>query len=323
MPECFWVIVKCLTFNHHAYIEDAMNGFCMQKTDFPYLCVILDDCSTDGEQEVIKNYIAKHFNSITDEETADYVFNLCQHKTNENCYFAVFYLKYNHWTAKKDKNSYFAKWQNKCKYIALCEGDDYWIVPTKLQLQADFLGKNKDYVLCGSNGIICYERLAEAPKYFNTIIDSRELQPNEVINQWIFPTASLFWRNDIDIIRDPKFVVGDIVVALSALKSGKIYCFSNLMVVYRKIYGGSIISNYFSKERILQMEGYIYIYETFKQLTPQYEYEFLDIISQRKKQLSFAKLRNKSLILCVFRFPKLTIKKVINKIFYKLRYTDH
>ena len=150
MPENFLVVVRCMTFNHHAYIEDAMNGFCIQKTNFPYLCIVMDDCSTDGEQEVIKNYVFEHFNSIADKETDDYVLNLCQHQINENCYFAVFYLKYNHYSIgkKHDKISYYSKWQDTCKYIALCEGDDYWIDKNKLQIQVDFLEENEEYGMC-------------------------------------------------------------------------------------------------------------------------------------------------------------------------------
>ena len=57
----FIVCVRCITFNHANYIEDAMNGFTMQETNFPYVCTILDDASTDGEQEVIKKYLQEHF----------------------------------------------------------------------------------------------------------------------------------------------------------------------------------------------------------------------------------------------------------------------
>ena len=55
------VCVRCYTFNHAPYIEDAMNGFTMQKTDFPFVCCIVDDASTDGTQEVIKKYIVENF----------------------------------------------------------------------------------------------------------------------------------------------------------------------------------------------------------------------------------------------------------------------
>ena len=57
----FLVKVKCITFNHSKFITDAMNGFCMQQTDFPFVCCIVDDASTDGEQQVIKEYLQQNF----------------------------------------------------------------------------------------------------------------------------------------------------------------------------------------------------------------------------------------------------------------------
>lgn len=147
-PDIFTVLVECMTYNQREYIEDSMDGFCMQKTNFPYICVIMDDCSTDGEQEIIRRYVAKHFFLITEKETDDYILNQCQHKTNTNCYFAVFYLKYNHYSIKKDKNQYYLKWREKCKYIAFCEGDDYWIDEEKLQIQTNFLERNDEYGMC-------------------------------------------------------------------------------------------------------------------------------------------------------------------------------
>ena len=103
------VCVRCITFNQSSYIEDALNGFTMQKTNFPYVCTIIDDASTDGEQEVIKKYLQDNFDLedksvVRNEDTDDYVLNFAQHKTNRNCYFAVLYLKYNH-TPKSYKNN--------------------------------------------------------------------------------------------------------------------------------------------------------------------------------------------------------------------------
>lgn len=149
-----WMVyARCMTFNHAPYIEDAMNGITMQETNFPFVCAIVDDASTDGEQEVIKNYLNEHFdledkNIVRQEETDDYILTFARHKTNLNCHFAVFYLKYNHYN-KKSKGSYLVKWREKAKYIATCEGDDYWICPNKLQKQVNFLEKNPDY------GMVC------------------------------------------------------------------------------------------------------------------------------------------------------------------------
>ena len=60
-PIDFLVCVRSYTYNHAPYIEDAMNGFSMQQTNFPFVCVIVDDASTDGEPEVIMNYLNCHF----------------------------------------------------------------------------------------------------------------------------------------------------------------------------------------------------------------------------------------------------------------------
>lgn len=148
-----WMVyVSCMTFNQASYIVDAMNGFTMQDTTFPFVCAIVDDASTDGEQGVIKNFFNEHFdledkNIVRHEETDDYVLMFARHKTNLNCYFAVIYLKYNHYSIKKSKTPYISQWRDNAKYIALCEGDDYWIAADKLQKQVILLEKNQNCVL--------------------------------------------------------------------------------------------------------------------------------------------------------------------------------
>ncbi|MBR4625214.1 MAG: hypothetical protein IKO56_06740 [Alphaproteobacteria bacterium] len=254
MPESFLVIVRCMTFNHHAYIEDAMNGFCMQKTDFPYLCIVMDDCSTDGEQEVIKKYVAEYFNSITNEETDDSILNICQHKTNENCYFAVFYLKYNHYSIKKDKVPYYARWQDKCKYVALCEGDDYWIAADKLQMQADFLEENEKYSMVFHSAIQHWEDGSKPDAEFKKI-ENREYSAKEILKEWTIPTASVIFRRHFiqtefycNLIKDMRFIFGDILVFLTMCKEGKIYGINKTLSVYRRHEGSAVYG--FSFERV-------------------------------------------------------------------------
>lgn len=137
-----------MTFNHKPYIEDAMNGFSLQKTDFPYVCIIVDDASTDGNQEAIKKYFESNFTKTETDENQDYCLYFGNHKNNNNCYFAIINLKYNHFSIKKNKNPYFSRWQDLSKYVAFCEGDDYWTDPSKLQSQVSFLEKNDEYGLC-------------------------------------------------------------------------------------------------------------------------------------------------------------------------------
>lgn len=146
----FKVNVQCATFQHAKYITDAMNGFTMQQTDFPFVCTIIDDASTDGEQDVICNYLDTHFDLSEDgvayKKETDYAHIIyARHKTNKNCYFAVLFLKENHYSQGKDKKPYLKEWRENVDYIALCEGDDYWIDPLKLQKQVKILDNHPEY----------------------------------------------------------------------------------------------------------------------------------------------------------------------------------
>lgn len=139
------VVTRCITYNHAPYIEDALNGFVIQETSFPVVSAIVDDASTDGEQEVILNYLREHFQKpYREEETGDARIICANHKTNENCTFVVFLLKYNHHRIKKTKSLYLSEWLDNSKYLALCEGDDYWIDPLKLQKQVDYLEQHPE-----------------------------------------------------------------------------------------------------------------------------------------------------------------------------------
>ena len=144
----YMVCIRCVTYNHKSYIEDAMNGFVAQNTDFPYECIIVDDASTDGNQATIKKYFDTNFSNIETEETNDYILYFGNHKTNQYCNFVIINLKYNHYSIKKNKNPYFKRWQDLSKYVAFCEGDDYWTDSSKLQTQVSFLEEHDDFGLC-------------------------------------------------------------------------------------------------------------------------------------------------------------------------------
>lgn len=154
----YLVRIECLTYNHVNYITDAMDGFCIQQTDFPFVCTIIDDASTDGEQEVIANYLQQFFDlqdvSIAYEKDMDFGHvSFARHKTNENCYFAVIYLKENHYQKGKSKVPYLKEWMG-TKYVAICEGDDYWIDSLKLQKQVDVLETDERLMAVVTNSIV-------------------------------------------------------------------------------------------------------------------------------------------------------------------------
>ena len=145
------VCVWCNTYNQTSYIKDTMDGFCMQQTSFPFVCLIMDDASTDGEPEVLEAYLNDHFDTEWTKETDDYHLTVARHQENRNCYFAVYLLKYNHYTIKKRKLKYFREVADEIDYVAFCEGDDYWTDAHKLQKQADALDANPQATLVYTN----------------------------------------------------------------------------------------------------------------------------------------------------------------------------
>ena len=144
------VLVRCFTFNHSKYIEDALNGFAMQQTSSPFVCLVMDDASTDGEQEVIKAWMERECD-MSGAETIDIptsVVIIVPHKTNASCTFAFYLLKQNLYGTGDKKMNHVYPWRAKCEYEALCEGDDYWIDPLKLQKQVDVMDTDDQIGLC-------------------------------------------------------------------------------------------------------------------------------------------------------------------------------
>lgn len=248
---CQWkVCVKCMTYNHASYITDAMNGFTMQHTEFPYVCCIVDDCSTDGEPEIIHNYLQENFDLedksvVRNEETDDYVLCFAQHKTNRNCYFAVLYLKYNHYSIKKAKLPYLVEWNDNAKYHAICEGDDYWSDSNKIQMQVAFLESHLDFSLCFHNVDVLSESEAKLSKKLYSHLTEKEYDGNEIIRRWTIPTCSVVHRSDICRYRpnDKDFCVGDNVLFLTAANKGRCYCFNRKMGTYRRTINGWVANN--------------------------------------------------------------------------------
>ena len=240
MKNDFLVSVRCISYNHASYIKDCMNGFTMQETTFPYVCVIDDDASTDGEPEVITNYLAEYFNIndkdvVRNEETDDYRMIFAQHKTNKNCFFAVYFLKYNHYSIRKSRDNYVARYLEGTKYMAICEGDDYWTDPLKLQKQIGFLEAHSDYSMCFHRAQILKEYEHKVSLKCDDIED-REYNPNELFKKWKVPTASIVAKHEVLEVQNvgsERILNGDIVFVLNCAKIGKIRGMSDVMSVYR------------------------------------------------------------------------------------------
>lgn len=159
------VLVPCMTYNQSKFIEDALNGFALQQTNFPFVCRVMDDCSSDGEQDVIKDWMERECDISKAERLEVELSNIVivPHKHNSNCTFAFYFLKQNLYGTGK-KAILCQPWYEHSEYIAECEGDDYWCDPLKLQKQVDYMENNTDCGLVYTQADILHQATGKVQK---------------------------------------------------------------------------------------------------------------------------------------------------------------
>lgn len=276
---CTW----CLTFNHAPYIMDTLRGFCMQETNFPVINVIIDDCSTDGEEDVIDSFVANELD-INDNSTArhdendEFIVTFARHKTNQNCFFVIYYYKENHYSIKKARPSVIDEWKEKAKYVALCEGDDYWIDPLKLQKQVDFLEKNEDYGLVHTNfytntdGKITKSYKKTRTRNYEEILLSTEISTLTVL---IRSSIYMDYLTEIKPQERGWFVIGDAPIWKYAAYRSKVILLEDITSMYR--FHASSIShsgNFENKAKIVKTAHDIKCYYN-KYYSPKERFEYL------------------------------------------------
>ena len=205
------VSICVLTYNHEKFINKAIDSFLMQDVNFNVEILIHDDASTDNTQSILKQY------------NRDYpgLFKLLMQKENQRSKFGG------------GMNPRFNYPRAQGKYIALCEGDDYWTDPLKLQKQVDFLEENKEFSLCFTRANILKEgKLKIHPLPFNkTVFKGEDLLKtyNFICTTTVFFKANVF-KNLPEI---NKYPFGDLALHLFAAKQGKIKCLEDNTAVYR------------------------------------------------------------------------------------------
>ena len=213
------VSICCITYNHEPYIRDCLDGFVMQRTNFPFEVLIHDDASTDRTADIIREYEAKY---------PDIVKPIYQTE-NQFSKGVSLSMTLNYPRARG-------------KYIAKCEGDDYWVDPLKLQKQFDFLESHPDYSMCGC-------RNWRRDDILKTVVKDADVQcPRKSCNglntQYLFDnpfaTASHFFRTaDLQrikplLIRDTKNILfGDLQHVFHLSQLGEVEVMPDRMVVYR------------------------------------------------------------------------------------------
>ena len=161
------VSIFCITYNHSSYIRQCLDGFLIQKTNFPFEVLIHDDASTDDTAGIIKEYEAKYPDIIK-----------------------PIYQVENQYSKGLDINIVYNLPRARGKYIAMCEGDDYWTDPLKLQKQVDFLESHTDYSMCFHS----VWKLENGNTTHFVNIAKSEISVWDIINNWLVPTCSVLYR---------------------------------------------------------------------------------------------------------------------------------
>jgi len=196
LPKTPLVSVKMLTYNHEPYIAQAIGGVLIQETDFPIELVIGEDCSTDGTRKIVFDYQKKHPDIIR-VITSDH--NVGMHKNSKRVTKAC-----------------------RGKYIAFCEGDDYWHHPKKLQMQVDYL---ESYPECGlvHSDVAWYDVSTEKriPSYYHQYKNRSKNEDNVlkrmIVNEYrVITCSAVFSREMLEEIYktcpfefSEKFLMGD------------------------------------------------------------------------------------------------------------------
>ncbi|KMY29626.1 glycosyl transferase family 2 [Lysinibacillus xylanilyticus] len=208
------VSVSCITYNHEKYIADAIDSFLMQKTTFKIEILIHDDASTDNTAKIIREYEKKY---------PDLIKPIYQ---SEN--------QYSKGVSVESINVERAKG----KYIAICEGDDYWTDPYKLQKQVDYMENHPECSLCVHGGYVVSATEKKILMYNRPNKGNKLFTVSEVIEGGgsLFLTNSMLYPTEFRTNR-PAFLenapVGDYPLVINLSLLGTVYCIDEIMSAYR------------------------------------------------------------------------------------------
>jgi len=205
------VSINCIAYNHEKYIEDAIEGFLIQETDFPFEIIVHDDASKDRTADIIREYEAQYPNLIK---------SICQTE--------------NQFSNGRNPLYEFTFPLSKGKYIALCEGDDYWTDKFKLTKQVDFLENNPSFSGSAHQSMLLYQNGKKNDKFFKLNNDYISLE--NLMAGRLFHTASFVFKNNIlkGIQLPNNMLSGDRYLFLLCSMFGPIKYFSEPMCIYRK-----------------------------------------------------------------------------------------
>ena len=301
----YTVAVWCITYNQKDFIKDALNGFIMQKTNFPFVVIVHDDKSTDGTTDIILEYAQKYPEIIIPviETENQWSKGGLKHIVNiMNSHYRI------------------------GKYIAFCEGDDYWTSPDKLQTQIDLLESHPEYSMCFHSAKKKYECNSIAWIKCENIGD-KDYDATDLFVNWTVPTASVVCRKEAmefyaNIKGAERIQNYDIFIILSCAMTGKIRGISKQMSVYR-IQGEGLTYNQKAliKCKMNNPEHFMCLKENFPIVNSKPVDETISktLFERAMIQVNINKCL-KDLILSIQYSPATSIKIAISNIAHKIKY---
>lgn len=253
------VSINCITYNHERYIADAMEGFLMQETDFDFEILIGEDCSTDNTREIVEEYVKKHpdkIRLITSEKNVGGRGN----------------------SRRLEKNS-------RGKYIAMCEGDDYWTDPLKLQKQVSYMESNPNCTLCFHSAEIVRENKRKTGTIIRAYNKTTVCPTEDIIigGGGFCPTQSIIYPKVL-MDNPPEFLlkapVGDYPLQLLVASHGEAYYIDETMSAYRTGVKSSWTQRISTREKILlSAEKLIVMLDSFDEYS---KYRFSKAVDKAK-----------------------------------------
>lgn len=230
------VSISCITYNHEPYIRQCLDSFLMQQCDFEYEILIHDDASTDGTSDIIREYQKKY---------PEIIKPIIQTENQWSQGVRGIMAKFNFSRAKG-------------KYIALCEGDDYWTDSLKLQKQVDFLEENPEYGLIGgsANRIYEYENFKNLHKPAVIADTDFDFNTSYLISKNPLSTLTVCFRTDLinEFPKDyHKMIIKDRGLYTLLSEYGKCRFTKEIFGVYRIHSKG--VSNIFRGNYLKAIEG--------------------------------------------------------------------
>lgn len=205
------VSIRCLTYNHAPYIRQCLDGFVMQKTNFRFEAIVHDDASTDGTQDIIREYEKKYPDIIKP------IYEV------EN--------QYRKGTLRAIMDNAVSE---SSKYIAICEGDDYWTDPYKLQKQVDYLDGHPKCGLVWAKARCYYQNKG---KFKGTTGHYMSGYYDMFVNYGITPMTCMYTRSAIEgyfeFVKGQKWLLGDSPLFLYIAHDHDIHFMDEVVGVYR------------------------------------------------------------------------------------------